>query len=556
MSALESGGDLVLENAELRERLAEAESVLQAIRRGDVDAVVVSGPGGDRVFTLEGADHPYRMLVESMNEGAATLDPEGVVLYGNPRLATLLEITNAELVGTRISDWVVPEDEAALAALIEVGGGEPGAGELTLLTSRGVELPVHASFSRVVLADANLRCAIITDLRLEKHRVALEIAAKHIREANLRLREADQRKDEFLATLAHELRNPLAPIRSAAHLLKMLNPDDHTIVQAQNMIERQVTHITRLVDDLLELSRITLGRIELQRRAENLTEILRGVVDAASSVFDFDQTFEAFLPNEALPIDADAVRLSQAISNVLENAAKYTPADGRITLRVDREAKHAVISVRDTGIGIAPDMLSRVFEMFVQAGDDADRTHEGLGIGLSLTRRLIEMHGGTIEAASPGRGAGSEFTIRLPLIGAAEDHGADRPRASDDAVAAPKVVLVVDDNVDAAESLRALLELSGHTVRLAHDGRSALDALNDFRPDFVLLDIGLPDLDGYEVARRVRARFGTDWPVLVALSGWGRAEDKQRATEAGIDAHFTKPIDPDALMRLFAQDSG
>lgn len=547
MSAREIPSRLELENAALRERLAEAEGVVQAIRCGEIDAVVVDGPAGSRVFTLEGADHPYRALVECMNEGAATLTPDGIVLYGNRRLAELLGASGADLAGSKLTRWLAPPDAARLDAMLR--STDRASCELALQPVSGQSVPAHVSVSPLSLEGMELRCAIVADLSLAKRSAALEATAERERLANVTLRDADRRKDEFLATLAHELRNPLAPIRAAAHVIKVLNLPDPRLAKAQGMIERQVTHISRLVDELMELSRVTLGRIELQLRNESLAAILASVADAVQpSIDSAGHELVVELPDEPLVIRADAVRLSQAISNVLENAVKYTPRGGRVTLRAWREGELAVIVVEDTGIGIPPEMLGRVFDMFVQG----DRTSQrgGLGIGLALTRKLVELHRGTISAASAGSDQGTRFTLRIPL---SRVNGMTQAEPVQNVADVPaRRVLIVDDNVDAAESLRMLLELSGHTVTVEYGGAAALDTVESFRPDVVLLDIGLPDVDGYEVAREIRARYGGNHLTLVAVSGWGQAEDKQRAAEAGIDLHFTKPIDSARLGQVLA----
>lgn len=546
--------DLEAENARLREQLAEAENVLHAIQRGEIDAVVVSEPdGNERVFTLQGADHPYRVLVETMSEGAATLGRDGVILYANPKLASLLDTFSTALTGTRLSDWASDSDKPALDRLIGNCAVESASEELMLTTAAGDVLPARVSVNTLVLEDDHYCCAIISDQRLARHHAALEEAAGQIRDVNERLREADQRKDVFLATLAHELRNPLAPIRAAAHVLRSLNGNDANQARACGIVERQVSHMTRLVDDLLEVSRITLGRLQLQRKPEDLGAILTAVIEGTRSSMNPEQNFTVELPEEALPIDGDAVRLSQAISNVVENAIKYTPPGGRVELHAERESEQCVVRVRDTGIGISSDALSQIFEMFTQEERPDKTGNSGLGIGLALTRSIIELHGGTIEASSPGFGEGSEFVIRLPLDSSQVEEAAKREDAPAEAVS--HGILVVDDNVDAADTLCMSLELSGHAARAVYRGAAVLAALEEFTPDLVLLDIGLPDIDGYEVARRLRHRFGTACPKLVALSGWGRDEDKQRAAEAGIDAYLTKPVNPDVLSRLVAEST-
>ncbi|HEY6451143.1 MAG TPA: ATP-binding protein [Steroidobacteraceae bacterium] len=551
MKAIETARDLESENAELRERLSDAESVISAIRQGDIDAVVVSSTEGDRVFTLEGTDHPYRTLVESMSEGAVTLTEQGMILYSNPRLAVLLGTSTAQLTGTRFERWVADEDAEQFKQLLQRSRDGNVTSDLTLRAEDGESLPVQASLSSLTVKGARCCCAVITDLRLAKHHAVLAEAAEYVRQVNDRLREADKRKDEFLATLAHELRNPLAPIRAAAYVLKKLDIPDERLVQAREMIERQTAHMTRLIDDLLEMSRITQGKFELQRHTESLAGLIAGVAEGAQSVMEARQhEFLVHLPEDPLLIEADAVRMAQAIFNVIENAAKYTAPGGHVVLQATREGDHALIAIRDDGIGIAPDMATRIFEMFVQVESGGRHSQGGLGIGLPLSRRLIEMHGGTIGVSSLGLGQGSEFTIRLPL---SEERPVQRVTPAADSAAPPhcvRRVLVVDDNADAADSLSALLSLCGHTVKTTYRGFEALRELDEFQPEIILLDIGLPDLDGYEVARRARARSGARCPLLVALSGWGQEEDKERALEAGIDVHLTKPVDAATLERV------
>jgi PAS domain S-box-containing protein len=549
VSAREIPSPLELENAALREQLAEAENVLAAIRRGEIDAVVVESASRARVFTLEGADHPYRILVECMNEGAATLTADGVVLYGNRRLGELLGVSTADVLGSKLADWLSPPDSSRLECMLRSGGSSSC--ELSLRAGSGKSLPVHVSVSPLALEGMELRCAILADVTLAKRSAALEATAERERLTNVTLRDADRRKDEFLATLAHELRNPLAPIRAAAHVIKVLNLSDPRLAKAQGMIERQVTHLSRLVDELMELSRVTLGRIELQLRNESLAAILTTVADAIQPSIDIaGHELEVELPDEPLVVLADAVRMSQAISNVLENAVKYTPRGGRVSLRARREGRMAAIVIEDTGIGIQPDMIGRVFDMFVQ-GDRAGQ-RGGLGIGLALTRKLLELHGGTIDVASAGSDQGTQFTIRIPLSN--DNALAESGPVQQLGNIPPRRVLIVDDNVDAAESLRMLLELSGHIVAVEYGGAAALDTVESFRPEVVLLDIGLPDVDGYEVAREIRARHGMGNLKLVAVSGWGQAEDKQRAAEAGIDLHFTKPIDSARLSQVLSAE--
>ena len=547
-------GRLELENAQLRERLAEAEAVIQAIRHGEIDAVVVHGSEGARIFTLEGSDHPYRLLVESMNEGAATLSEEGVILFSNPRLASLLQTTTAALAGTRLAGWMAEAERPHFERMLHDSRDRSVSSDLTLCADKLECLPVHVSLSSLFVKGVRCCCAVLTDMSLAKHHAALAASAEYVRQVNDRLREADKRKDEFLATLAHELRNPLAPIRAAAYILKKFDTQDEKLLQAREVIERQAAHMTRLIDDLLEMSRITQGKIELRRRPENLTAIIAGVVQSARSAMDARQhQFIIEAEPDPLLMDADAIRIAQAVGNVIENACKYTQPGGRIALRVRHEGNQAVISVQDNGIGIAPAIAARIFDMFVQAENGDRRPNGGLGIGLALSRKLIEMHGGTITASSAGLGQGAEFEIRLPLS-ATQSPQSPQPRAAtpagSTAPAAARRVLIVDDNADAADSLCALLQMSGHEVKSVYRGADALREMIVFHPDVVLLDIGLPDLDGYEIARRAHASLGARCPNLVALSGWGREEDRELAFEAGIPVHLTKPVDVTLLERV------
>jgi signal transduction histidine kinase/CheY-like chemotaxis protein len=367
------------------------------------------------------------------------------------------------------------------------------------------------------------------------------------------LRDADRRKDEFLAILAHELRNPLAPIRNALNVLRMAPSADSTRRRVVEMMERQVSHMVRLVDDLLEVSRITRGKVELKRQTLDLASVVAYAVETSRPVIDdAGHTLTVSLPKHSIAVRGDKVRLAQVFANLLNNAAKYTEPPGRIELVVDREDGNVVVRVRDNGIGIPPDMLSKVFDLFRQV-DGVNRAHGGLGIGLTIVKSLVGLHGGTIEARSAGSGAGSEFIVRLPEVAPA-DSERDGDNFDATRIAAPQHVraMVIDDNRDAAESLAMLLETLGADVRLAVSGSDGLAQLEDFRPEVVFLDIGMPDMNGYEVARQVRARPDSAACRLVALTGWGQAEDRERTAAAGFDAHVVKPADLEQLKSLLA----
>jgi signal transduction histidine kinase len=368
------------------------------------------------------------------------------------------------------------------------------------------------------------------------------------------IREADRRKNEFLAMLAHELRNPLAPIRNAVHLLRQPGAGPEHLGWAGEVIDRQVRQLVRLVDDLLDVSRITRGSITLQPTWVDLAAVAASAVETSRPLIDGrQQTLTVTLPPERLQIHADPARLAQVLANLLNNAAKYTPEGGEITLTAERNGRDVVFRVRDTGMGIPPEMLSSVFDLFTQVEHSLDRAQGGLGIGLTLVRRLVEMHGGSVRAYSEGADKGSEFVVQLPLEGrAASKERVLHQGRSLSALASSHRILLVDDNVDGAASLAMLLRELGHEVRVAHNGPAALEAVGDFEPEVVLLDIGLPGMDGYEVARRLRRQPALKDLLLVALTGYGQDEDRRRSHEAGFNLHLVKPLDLDVLPGIFA----
>jgi PAS domain S-box-containing protein len=369
------------------------------------------------------------------------------------------------------------------------------------------------------------------------------------------LRLADRRKDEFLATLAHELRNPLAPIRTATHLLASPKLDDEQLAWARQVIQRQVRHMVLLLDDLLDVARVTQGKLMLKKERVALSTVVDTAVEAARPTIDArHHSLIITLPDQNPAIDGDPLRLAQVLSNLLTNAAKYTDPGGEIRLSAQVDGMALQLSVKDTGIGLAPDALDRIFEMFSQVRGAENRSDGGLGIGLALVKGLVELHGGTIVATSDGPGRGSEFLVTVPLWIDREEAAA---RTSSDPAPATKPVgcriLIADDNRDAADSLAMLLGLNGHTVRVANSGRSALALANAFRPDIAVLDIGMPELNGYEVARQLRSEPWGRAMKLIALTGWGQESDKRRAIDAGFDLHFTKPIDIAQMQALIAE---
>jgi len=459
-----------------------------------------------------------------------------------------------------------PADRERVAALFE--------------TSEATQQDLHFE-ARVLWPDGSLHWieshgvfyGVAGDARSGAHRllgIVADITDRKLAEEALH--DNDRRKDEFLATLAHELRNPLAPIRNALQIMQR-SPGPVAQAHARDVIERQLGQMVHLVDDLLDVSRISQGKLELRRTRVDLVEVLQTAVETSRPLVDAGrhQLRVQLPPAGELCVDGDTTRLCQIVANLLNNAAKYTPEGGSIELSAwreegngaDPENGEAVIAVQDSGVGLAPDMLPRVFDMFAQVDRSVARAQGGLGIGLALVKQLVEMHGGSVEAHSDGVGSGCRFIVRLPLVAVAWPDAvpARLPRAPAaspaPAAAVPTTatatvpgalrVLVVDDNVDSAESLAEVLEMGGHELRVAHDGPSALAVADDFRPQAIVLDIGLPGLTGHEVARRLRAEPWGRAIHLIALSGWGQAEDRQRSREAGFDAHFVKPVDLDEL---------
>ncbi|MDQ3170365.1 MAG: ATP-binding protein [Acidobacteriota bacterium] len=367
---------------------------------------------------------------------------------------------------------------------------------------------------------------------------------------------ANRAKDEFLAMLGHELRNPLSPILTALQLMNLRGSDGTE--RERTVIERQVSHLTRLVDDLLDVSRIARGKVELKMEIVEMSEIAGNAIELASPIIEQRRhTLSVGVPRYGLAVNGDPTRLSQVVSNLLTNAAKYTPAGGRITVTAEQEGGDVVLRVRDTGAGIAPEMLPRIFELFVQEGQAVDRSQGGLGLGLTIVRNLIQHHGGSVAALSDGPGKGSEFIVRLPMAAEARESpvvAQPRPAASKEARAGAPRILVVDDNVDAAEMLAEVLGQKGYETRTAHDPPAAIRTAAEFLPDVALLDIGLPVMDGYELARHLRAIPGLAEVKLIALTGYGQASDHQRTRDAGFKHHLVKPVDFDALEAAVADD--
>ena len=365
----------------------------------------------------------------------------------------------------------------------------------------------------------------------------------------------DRRKDEFLATLAHELRNPLAPLRNGLQLLKLAKDDPGLLERTRHMMDLQLGQMVRLIDDLLDVGRISNDRIDLNKEITSLDKVIRQAIETSGPLIDAQQhKLTIDMPAREIVLDADVVRLTQVFANLLNNAAKYTPRNGSISVKAAQRGDAVIVRVIDNGIGIPQEMLPRVFDMFMQVDKSLERAQGGLGIGLSLVKRLVEMHGGIVEAHSKGPGMGSEFVVRLPAakIAAADERAGLGENATPDTSLGHRI-LVVDDNVDAAMSLAVLLGLLGHETRTAHDGLEAMAVADQFKPDVALLDIGMPKLNGYETARRMRQETWGRQMLLVALTGWGQETDRARSDDAGFNSHLVKPVDIAEIQRVLAR---
>ncbi len=513
-------------------------------------------------------------IIRTALDAFLTVDEQHRIGLFNPAAESCFGLTSAEAVGQPIERFF-----PSWADGLPQGEVKPGQrlvrGETIGVRADGSHFFAELSISRVEAVGRHFWTLVARDIserkkaQEERERLIREQAARKEAEAahdrmaavareNDRLyqelRQVDRHKDEFLAMLAHELRNPLAPIRNSLHLIRLSpNPLPPELQENWAIIDRQVNYLVRLVDDLLDVSRISQGKIQLQMENLDLATVVdRALESSRPLIHAREHTINVSVAKEPLAIEADPVRLVQVLANLLNNAAKYTPEKGRIDLSVEREGDQAVVKVRDTGVGISPEILPRLFDLFTQSKRSLDRSEGGLGIGLTLVRHITEMHGGTVEASSAGPGLGSSFTLRLPI-------------ASNSSPRAPKAVLpaltkalravrvlVVDDNQDSVATLSRLLHVMGNQAMTAHDGARALELAAKFRPDVILLDIGLPGMDGYEVARRIRSLPGLESTVLVALTGYGSTEDRQHSENAGFHAHLVKPVDLDELGEILA----
>jgi PAS domain S-box-containing protein len=491
------------------------------------------------------SEEQHRRIVQTANEGIWMLNADARITFVNPRMAEMLGYPVEEILGKTKWDFLFEEDQTRTRQLFERRrAGITEQADVRFRHRNGGEVWTIMAARPVIDAQGRFAGALdmFTDVTERKH-------------AEQALQDADRRKDEFLAMLAHELRNPLAPVRNALQIMKMEGVTPENVQEARAMMERQVHHLVRLVDDLLDVSRIQRNRIELRNEALDLATVFARAVEIARPALDAHaQQLCVSLPTPPIRLEGDPVRLAQVIGNLLLNAAKFSDKPGSVALSAEWEADQAVIRVRDTGIGMEPELLPRIFDLFTQGDRSLARSRGGLGIGLTLVKRLVEMHGGTVHASSPGPGQGSEFTVRLPgfpLASASLPTGGSREELPP--VASRRRVLVVDDNVDAAASTAALLRALGHTAHTVHDGPSVLETVRTFRPDVVLLDIGLPGMTGFDVARTLRAQLKNRQMLLVAVTGYGQEEDRRRGRDAGFDHYLIKPVDPAQLCKILSR---
>ena len=497
---------------------------------------------------VEDSELRYRRLFETTHDAILILDASTKkILEANPFIEDLLGYSQAEFVGKEL--WQlglfqdIEESKAAFRKLQEQGYIRYERLPLETKDGRKVEVEFVSNVYQV-----DHTSVIQCNIRDITERSRLERQTHEQAEA---LAELHQRKDEFLAMLSHELRNPLSAIFNALHILRLQDTENAIQQKAKIVLERQVGQMAHLIDDLLEVSRVITGRIQLHQERLEMRGIVERAIESARPLIDRRKhELSVSLPAEPIWLQGDPTRLEQVVVNLLNNAAKYTDEGGHIRLTAQQEGGEVVLRVRDTGVGIAPELLPRIFDLFTQADRTLDRSQGGLGIGLSLVQKLVELHGGTVEAHSAGLGQGSEFIVRLPALSPARESIAPIETAKQPAQTSR--VLVVDDNVDAADMLVMMLQMFGHEVRAAYSGQTALETAVEYQPDFVLLDIGLPDMNGYEVARRLRQQPQTKDVRLIAMTGYGQDSDRQRSQEAGFDHHLVKPVEPQKLQDLLA----
>jgi two-component system, sensor histidine kinase len=517
----------------LEARLSEAEETLRAIRAGEIDALIVQGTQGERVYTLRNADYPYRTLVEQMQDGAAILSPDGDILYCNQSFAGLATTPLQEVIGGPVARYFAGDAGQVLDTLLAAGCGKRRA---RLTAGDGREVDVLLSLTSTATNEIERRSLIVTDLtQLSDAQIGLE-----------RAQQQSHAKDEFMAMLAHELRNPLSAISAALEVLQAGGSNDAITGRARAIISRQTRNLSRLVDDLLEVARVITGKVALAGLPLELGDAVHRCVVQLEPRAE-ERRIELEIAGGPHWIHGDPVRIEQILTNILSNAIKYSGAGGVIRLTLTAEDNETVLRVIDNGLGISPELLPQIFEPFVQGERTLDRSQGGLGVGLTLVRRLVELHGGTVQASSEGPGCGSTFTIRLPRVAPPCAKPISRGQQLK---TLPRRVLLIEDNRDARETFRMMLELAGHEVIEAEEGHRGLELLKSELPDIAVIDVGLPGLDGYQIASSFRREPTGNRVLLVALTGYGTPDARERSRAAGFDHHLIKPIDPEVLREL------
>lgn len=575
VAAVKSHEELLIELQTLRLRLEEAEETLRAIAAGEVDALVVDGPEGEQVFTLQGADHPYRLMVESMLEGALTVNTEGTIVYCNDSFAAMVDKAVERVVGSSIHQYVADDDKALFTSLINSPTLNSNKAEIRLRNK--TQTPVVVSVSSPQLT--GVVCLVVTDLTEQKRNIEL-LASRQIdkalneqresllvREQALRLEaeRASRSKEEFLATVSHELRTPLNAVLGWATMLRRGKVDEVTFTRAIESIERNAKSQAQLIEDLLDISRITSGKLRLDVKPVKLISIITAAIDSIQPAADAKGIeMEMVLDPAADHVDGDASRLQQVIWNCLANAVKFTPAGGLVRVNLERRSSSAQIAISDTGAGITPEFLPHVFGRFQQADGALTGAHAGLGLGLAIARHLVEIHGGTIEATSEGLGQGATFTVTLPLsvtrpdrTGPLSGELAGSPeRFLRDENSLPNLqglrILTIDDEADTRDLVRTALETCGADIRTAGSAREGLDLLASWKPHVLICDIGMPEEDGYSVIRKVRASENSAALPAIALTAYVRIEDRVRALEAGYQMFLPKPVEVSELRSTVA----
>jgi PAS domain S-box-containing protein len=506
-----------------------------------------------RLYALAAAEERMRSVVNHVIDGIITIDARGIIESFNPSAEKLFGYALAEVLGKNVR-MLMPEPyqsehncyidnymQSGIPQIIGIGR------EVVGLRKDGSTFPMELAVSEFALEGKRFFTGIIRDITDRK------TMERELHELVAELRQVDQRKDEFLATLAHELRNPLAPMRNSLEIMKQAEGDRALVAPALGTLERQLSQMERLIDDLLDVNRINRNRLELRRETAQLQSIIEQALEVSRPLADrFHHRLTVDLPDQPIWLFADPVRLAQVFGNLLRNACKYTDPGGQIRLEAKQQNDQTVVTVSDNGIGITPELRSRIFEMFVQSDSSIERAQGGLGIGLTLVKRLVELHGGTVSAHSEGSGTGSQFVVHLPI--AVEQ---SQPTPAEPIDEAPTIegmrILVVDDNRDAATSMALLLRMSGGETLTAHDGQDAVSKADAFQPHVILLDIGMPKMNGYEACRAIRQTPHGKDAFIVALTGWGQDEDRQKSRQAGFDGHLIKPVEKSALIQLLSE---